>query len=325
MPLEQDATPTGVSPEGNDSLPGGEAPKDPPINPRLLAMDAMSDSHDQERGVEPDQLAAQLAPEPTEKPANIFAKEDTLVTVKVDGVESQVTVAEMQRAYQKGLAADKRFEEGARARADAERLLAEAQKIASAPQPVAETPKPVQNGAQDASGAELQDTVRATVKAMFEGDEDAAVDRLVALVSQRRTENPTLDIAQLTAQLTPQIRQQMEDESALDAFAVNNKFIVDDPYLAQMADQHFDAAKKTGKSFSESLETAATAMRDWAKSKGMKIADEAPTTDRQTKLDRKARIDNVRGLGTKAATPEVVEPTATDVIKEMRLARGLPA
>ena len=231
----------------DDNTPGGttepnatpEPPKEPDVaqNPRMLAMDAIDEARMQALAQEgviqapapaaapaaDDQLAAQLGDD--NKPL-AGGLEKLTVKVKVDGVESEVTVEELQRGYQKAMAADKRFQDAARERAEAERLLQEAQKLAT---PVATGEKPEQNSPVGAGDTAAE--ARNFVSALFGGDEDMAVDALVKLGVVGRKE-PTLDFQQIAAQITPQVRQQLLDESALESFAAGNEFIVSDPYLS---------------------------------------------------------------------------------------------
>ena len=236
------------------------------------------------------------------------------VKVKIDGVESEVTVAEMQRQFQKNGAAERRLEE-------ATRLLHEARQ---AKPPVGFDSPPAKVETQDSpQSADADQKGKDFLAALFEGDEPKALALLKEIGMGRQPEQPTPDVGQLAAQLAPAIKQQLSQESALEKFKVDYADIVADPYLADIADRFFDAEVKEGKTFNQALEEAGKKTRDWLGAKGVKAETPNPTIDRNTKLARKEGIDKIPALNTKATTVEEPVPTASDIIAEMRKARGL--
>lgn len=290
---------------------------------RELAMEAIADQNNQrledeankgDPGKNEQELPAsqdqQIAAQLESKPDDISKMR---VKVKIDGVESEVTIEEMQRQYQKNGAAERRLEE-------ATRLLHEARANQTNTDPLrfAQTEQTTdsQNAPKgdDGQGKEF-------LSALFEGDEAKALDALQKIGFGRPS--PTLDTSQLAAQLTPAIKQQLVVESALDKFKVDYADIVADPYLADLADRYLDAEVNDGKPFTEALEQAGQKTRDWLKSKGVVEPKPSPTIDRNTKLERKAGMDRLPALNSKATTIEAPEQTATDVINEMRKSRGL--
>lgn len=297
------------------------------LSPREVAMAAIKVRR--ETDDEADQLAAQMAatpavtPEPEPAPGPRVLSEADLqsrVRIKIDGVEQIVTVAEMQRQFQKNGAADRRL-------AEATRLLNEAQlreqQLQTPPAAVAakggsddSTPTPADG---DDGGA------KAFLSSLFEGDEDKAAAALQKLLGGRSQQAPTqLSEQELAAKLTPVIKQQLVAESALEQFAVDNPDIVQDPYLADMADGFLEAEVEAGKPYVEALGTAAKKTRDWLASKGVQpTPTPPPTMDRTTKLERKASIDTVPALNKAASTTVEPAQSASDVIAAMRKARGL--
>lgn len=264
-----------------------------------------------------DQLEAQL-----ETPKVLDSGLDKImVKIKVDGVEQEVSVEEMQRNYQKNSAADKRL-------AEATALLKEAKQTVIPPVGVETKKAPVDSPAAD--DAKPGEVGKDFVSALFEGDEEKALAALEKF-GLGRPQGSTQSVEQLAAQLTPAIKQQLIDESALEKFAENFADIVSDPYLADMADRFLEEEQATGKTIAESLETAGTKTRDWLKSKGVVAATTAPdpaakpTTARDQKLERKAGIDSIPALNSKATVQEAPVQTPSDVIKEMRRARGMEA
>jgi hypothetical protein len=291
------------------------------LSPREMAMEAISVHRESEEvGSTDSQLAAQVA-EPKQEPKEdkvleAEALDKMRVKIKIDGVESEVTVAEMQRQFQKNGAAERRLEEATRllneARNQKPPVGLEQQKQA---EDTAINPKANTSGESEEEDKEF-------LAALFEGDETKALD-LLRKIRTGRPQEPTLDTSQLAAQLTPAIKQQLVFDSALEKFRTDYADIVADPYLANLADIHLDEEVKAGKPFTEALEEAGKKTRDWLVSKGVKPPQPTPTIDRNTKLERKAGIDKIPALNSKATVAEETEQSATDVIAEMRKARGL--
>lgn len=298
---------------------------------RELAMDAIASQRDQTMAAEiGQQLDAPAAAEPETKPADevvdqVAAQMDeptvltdgldkVMVRIKVDGVERDVSVAEMQRSFQKGSAADQRLEQ-------ATRLLREAEARAAAP-PVGFVPAPKESDIQ-ATPEDANQKAKSIYSALVEGDEEKAIAAINQMLAGRQPEPTPLD--QLTAQLTPAIKQQLSNDIALEKFRTDYADILSDPYLPTLADQFLAEEEKSGKSFSEALDTAGKRTRDWLTSKGVSTAAPTPTSARESKLERKAGIDSIPALNTVATVVEEPVQSATDVINEMRKARGLAA
>lgn len=287
------------------------------LSARELAMEAIAnqrqgsfDSENKgeqqpEQAAQDEQITAQLE---DKQPASL---DEQVVKIKIDGVESEVTVAEMRRQYQKNGAAERRLEE-------ATRLLNEARAVAKP------EPESVRFGdTEKKNDSDADGEVKSLVTALFEGDESTAFEALKKAGIGRSPEAPTLNIDQIAAQITPAIRQQLFVESALEQFSVEFSDIVADPHLADLADSYLDAEVASGKPYDEALKQAGLKTRDWLASKGVKTTEANPTIDRNTKLERKAGIDTIPALNSKATTVEVPEPSASDVIREMRKQRGL--
>ena len=308
-----DATQTGVpgaKNTGNVASTTEETTRE--LSARELAMEAIAEGRQgtfdaESRGDQTDQqLAAQLEPLAT-LPA------PTRVKVKIDGVESEVTLDELTRQYQKNGAAERRLEE-------ATRLLNEARAavppVGFAPPASSSESTPVEPQPQGGT-----DEAKAFLAALFDGDEVKALEALQKIGLGRP--QPTQNTAQLAAQLTPAIKQQLVVDSALEKFTTDYADIVKDPYLADLADRFLDAEVANGTPFTEALEAAGQKTRDWLGSKGVTQASPSPTMNRDTKLERKAGIDSIPALNTKATTVEEPEQSAQDVIREMRKSRGL--
>lgn len=347
-----DATQSGVS-ESNSGPAKDEITE--VESPRLAAMAQIAAANELRRQEEQarDDLENGIVrerPQPTEAPkpdgktgdvdqVNLQLDDDTILTeeqlskfkvrTKVDGVEQVVPVSTMRADFQKTGAADKRL-------AEASELLKQARAVAAAPvatpaPPVGADGKPVTGDSSAADGKQpaAVEVKREFLSALFEGDMDkamAAFDRVMPGASA------TQSIDQLTAQLTPAVKQQLADESALDKFATDFDYLVADPYLADLADGHLARIQKEKPelSFQDQLDAAGSATRDWMVTKGMKVPEKAapdatgsPTTDRAKKLAQKAASDQVAGTNVRAVVHQEAPSTPSSVIAEMRKARGM--
>lgn len=316
--MEDEATQTGAD-QGNQGSTGDDNNQTPPVSPRELAMEAIQVrreiEEDQAQTPQDQQIQAQLEGSTLQA---LMWNDKRPVTLKIDGVESQVTVEELARNYQKASAADRRLEE-------ATRILNEARATAAQSHPplgIEENTQSAQSTPADPKGTEEDiKQAKALVGAMFDGDEDEASKKLVEFMQGRQT--PTPDLNQLTAQLVPVLKQQLVVESALEQFENDFADVMADPYLENMTADFIAAEMKDGKTFVESLNVAGQKTRDWLASKGVVPPQAQPTMNRNAKLERKAGIDQIQSLNRKATTVEEPVQTASDVIQEMRKARGL--
>lgn len=269
-----------------------------------------------------DQLAAQMDGGDNKTPTGPKTLTDGLdqmmVTVKIDGQERQVSVSEMQRQFQKNGAAERRLEE-------ATRLLNEArernQQQTTPPVGVAYdgTKKDSTNTPEGGD-----DGAKVFLSSLFEGDEEKAAAALQNLLGGRQ-QMPTLPTeSELAAKLTPVIRQQLLQESALEKFESDFSDVMADPYLETVAAGFIQESINEGKTFVEALEVGGTKTRDWLASKVPKSDPTPnPTMTRDAKLERKARVDNIPTLNKAASTTAEPVQTTSDVIAQMRKARGL--
>lgn len=306
----QDATQTGATDDTTTEtveLSARERAMEAIANQRMGSFDAENKDGQQsaEQTTQDAQIAAQMGNN------QLTSLDEQVVKVKIDGVESQVTVAEMRRQYQKNGAAERRLEE-------ATRLLNEARATAK------QEPDSLRFGeTEKKTDSDADEEVKSLVTALFEGDESKAFEVFKKAGIGRSPDAPILDVDQIAAQIAPAIRQQLFEENALEQFSVEFKDIVADPYLADLADTFLDAEVASGTPYDKALKQAGLKTRDWLASKGVTPPEPNPTIDRNTKLERKAGIDTIPALNSKATTVEVPEPSASDVIREMRKARGL--
>lgn len=306
------------------------------VSPREAAMEALSAGRnanfEQESGVKleaataedwgdhdvdhDDQLAAQLA---TDAPKLLNDGLDNFrVKVKIDGQESEVSITDLQREYQKNGAADRRM-------ADAVRLQRENQELQDRLQ------QQLQASTTQAVPAEVDpDTGKQFTSAMFAGDEETANQAFATAVSKAVQAEMAKSGRSNATQVDPnaiaqQVKQQMVVESALDRNKQDYPQLYSTPRMEALAAAEIQhKMNDEGLSFTDALQSVSTEFATEFKwdTPGRPAAT-ASTTARDAKLERKAGIDNVRAINTKTTTTEAAPQSTTDVIAEMRKARGM--
>lgn len=263
------------------------------------------------------QLAAQLGGrvlegEVIQDTANIRVK------VKVDGVESQVLLADVLRNYQKGSAADRRLEE-------ATRLLKEAEARAATPAPVSQAapalPAPVSE--------ELLGKAKQVLSRMYEGDEDGAAKMLVELTQNQGGEQPTLTPALNVDDVAVVIEQRLAVKNAFAMVQKDYPDVLANPDLDLLTANKAKALEATGIPRAEALVTAAAGVYELLGRKPAGSPEPVPTpTVRDEKLKLKAALDPVRVANASAASgasPEDTSPSALiAAMANRRLGQSIP-
>lgn len=261
------------------------------------------------------QLHKQLQPgaaaeQPATEPTVLENFDNVMVKTKVDGAEVMRPLSELVRIGQKEAAVNKRLEQAAQMRQEAERLLAQAQQGTPGAEPQKTTVAPASNAAP--TGKEFLD-------AIYAGEEDKALAAIQQLLGTRR-DDATSD----TQSIARQVKAQIETEAALDSFGGQYPEIVADPYLADVADRYLAAELEMGTPFRDALSKAGNATRDWLKQKAGSVGTPTTPTTLSEKRTRKQSIDHIPSIHATAATSREPAPqTVADVLDEMRKARGL--
>lgn len=314
-----------MSRDTDESSPAAHVPSEQEVaqNPRMLAMASIRVQRDGDGDGDDDtgagdQLALQTE---TDSPRVLTDGLDkTMVRVKVDGVEQEVPVSEVVANYQRTSVAQTRLNE-------ATRILDEARRTAAAATTTAKPPASVeqQSVPTHTTPTPEPETVKGFVEALFEGDTEKAVEAFARLgLNTGRSDGATLDLEQVATQLTPAIKQQLIDDSALERFEKANADLAADPHLVSVTNNFIQDAVNGGTPYAEALEVGAQRTRDWLASIGAAKPAPEPTASahQPSKLERKARIDEVQPLNRTANTTQDAPASTSSVIAEMKKARG---
>lgn len=236
------------------------------------------------------------------------------IKIKVDGKEQEVDQdAVLQagiKALQKETAADKRLEEAARLKKEAEAAAAQA---AQARQQNTETTL----SRQDATLEQLtdQDYVE-TVKKVQYGTPEEASAALKSLVAKAATsgQSETLTMAHVSEMLDFREANQWAHDEYKD--------ILGEPKLKALFVQEEKRLRAAGdnRPYRELYEEIGTGLRSWRD--GLKPTPQT-TNSAETRQERKSRIVTVKQAQARPPAPTPTkEPTPSDIIDKMRQARG---
>lgn len=230
-----------------------------------------------------------------------------MVKRKVDGVEEEISVADLLKVNQKDAAATKRLEEAAR-------TLAEARALQAAARTAAKTG----DDDKDKGQTEAQTgVVKTVIKALFEGDEETATKALSELVASSPssgTQAATLDIDATTAAVEQRIRV----KTALQTFQTDYPKLYEDPDLATLSDMQVNREVAAGKPLEEAILSAGAALyaKFGFKKEPGRQEKNADATDRTEKLDRKRERDSVPAATALSASTAEQQQSEEDFRKQ---------
>ena len=286
---------------------------------RDIALEAMAEAVNQRRS---DDLKADaelhgdtaevVEPEPeVVEPAVEDQVTKQMRTVKVDGEELEVSDDDLVASYQKQAAASKRLYD---ANQEATRIIADATaKAAALAAPITPQAKP-----------DFTAKRKEYHQALFEGDQEKADSLFDELMQGRPAATPIPDAQSIIAQVTPVIKQQLSNESALEKFQTDYKDVIADPDLLALTTLKLRQFEAEGKPYAEALISAGNAVREKFKGTPSPTPAEPTTTTRAEKLEKKGGIVNIPTAHSKATTTAEPEESRSDIILQMRKQRGLP-
>lgn len=249
------------------------------------------------------------------------------VRVKVDGEEKEMALADVVRIQQKESAADRRLEQASTMLKAAEAAVADATEAGKAK---AERDLKAAQEAKDAAATDFKAQLKDYNDLLYAGKTEEAAEAMVKIMDARdgRSTAATREAPQVVdmKKLKDEVKSELRTESALETFAGAYPEIIANPDLAKIADRHYEAARKEGKSDAEAFKAAGDATRGYVKelAKSLGMAEVKPKTAGRESLEaRKAEIDEpeTASLGTslKDATPAESNPRST--IAEMAASR----
>jgi hypothetical protein len=299
-------------------------------NPRQALIDAMVAKRRAETSVELDPEQEDEEPEDQEPPDE---DHEELVTIKVDGKEQQVPRDKVYefgiRALQKELAADARLAEVANMRRQLEsERYAMQQREAEISALAAQMKEKDQSGGHPTAGvAEYREEAKALLKAMYDGEEDAAIDQLVRFRQGRGNVTPE-DLQRMVAEASRQAKLEVQQElkaekwntevqEAREWFEREHKDIATDPEWRTMADRETaDLIRQHPDWFPKQIVKEAVARI----SKLRKSVPESSVNRRSAKQ----QIDNPRPASGRQPAPSEPPPkTRSQYIQDLRRSRGL--
>lgn len=289
----------------------------------------VEEAAEQDPEQEPEQEPEEPAETPVEAPETNKQDPD-LATIKVDGKEQQVPREKVYevgiRALQKELAADARLAEAANLKRQLEAERIELQREKEIRAMAAKVQQADEKNSHPKRGAdEYREIAKAALRAVFDGEEDDAVEQLVRLTAGREHVTPQ-DLQRMAedaakhakAEVQKELRQEkwnLEAREAKEWFEQEHKDIATDPEWRALADR----------------ETAdlMTQHPDWFPKQIVKAAAERIERLRKSKgVDRtaaKRQIDSPRTASGRMPAPQEPPPkTRSEYIKEIRRSRGLP-
>ncbi len=263
----------------------------------------------------------------------VDGSEEKTVEIIVDGVKKTVPVSKVTdagiRALQKESAADVRLEE-------AVKLLKEAKEL--------KEKEPEKNKTPDKELADLgvdKKKISELREAIQYGEEEAAAAAIEELIRLGRGGNkePVIPEGVMTVEEYEKKEREKKEREIIDKFSLppdKGGFadIADDPYLFAALNAEVDAelAKGTPNTW-ELYESAGKKVRKWrgdtAGTNTVKeAADQKAKDELAKKREKKAKAASatIPGVNAKTKTEKKVtpEPTVSDIIQEMRKARGQP-
>jgi hypothetical protein len=253
------------------------------------------------------------------------------VRIKVDGQEELVPASKALGQYQKNAAADVRL-------AEATRLQREAQVAAQKAND--EAVERANNAATKTEKVEAQrevtrtkdalDAFKKASDALFDGDADKAAklfaDAVAAATqSTGRADGTTQNVD--AAQVADAVEQRLTQKSALAQLFKDYPEIKADSDYASITDKYVNLYVQQGKSIADAIAEAGETVAEKFRlgkhkvSTGRPMKTDGPTT-RAEKVTGKQNLDEVSASNARATETTAPEPTAVDIIAEIRKSRG---
>lgn len=230
------------------------------------------------------------------------------VKVKLEGQESELTLADVLAGYQINEVARRRMTEATKMKQEAEALLNQAKQ-----QPTG------QQQSQENAPGDVKQVAKQVIESLLDGDTENAAETLAKVLEGRG--NATQQAFDPN-QVAVAVKQQLEVDSVLEKFESDYQDVLADPHLANLTNQNLADALQSGEyaDYQSALQAAGNKTRDWLKSIGAQT--QTTTTPKQARVALKEGLEQVPRVTASAANQEEPEPSALDVINEMKKERG---
>lgn len=317
-----------------EDMPAGE----PVPEPGLQSQEQMNPAEDEEDQGLPDEYAD----DPLAEFIEMDGDEPMLRTV-VDGHQKLVPLDKARASLQKNMAADARLQEASEAQKrieEREKALAEREAALQANLQQAQDSAQPPNAGAEVSEEQLKKDAQELVGELFTGTQEEAAAKLADMVSKTRGVSTTqLNADQIAAKAVAAARDQLAREavekdvqSGFAKFQADYPEIASDTVLFQLADGMTTTIQKEHPDWmpSEVMAEAGKRTREWVEQqRGGAPAEEASEQTPAQGIERNERKRQLRRVprarqGTPPKAEVEVEPSPSDVIAEMRKARGLP-
>lgn len=233
------------------------------------------------------------------------------VKVKLDGQETEVKLSDVVRNFQKDAVASRRLNEASAKLREAEEILAKAKAT------------PANESSQQEVGEEATTIAKSAIEALLNGDEEGAATALAQLSGGRgnSTQNDNTD------EVAARVKQQLEVDSALTKFESDYSDVVSDPHLATITNSYLKEEMESGVHATQydALVAAGDRARGWLSQLTGKTPDNQSSTIRSDRVAKKESMEKVPSNSASAASQDEPTETASDIIAEMKKARGLIA
>lgn len=293
------------------------------------------------------QVASQTAepakvetPSKEKAPSVLEATPDAMVTVKINGEEKLVSLAELTKGYQKDVAGDRKLEQAAQKERELEirEAVLKDRETRTAPAPATEPGADKTVSPEDEQKA-LNEKAKNLAMDLADGEIEKAIPVIVELLAGGKRDvsggdtGSQVDPNQLVDAVTAQVTAQLENQRAYNDFNTQFKEIADEPDRMKIANMFYheeiNKAFDEGRAitYREAIMSAGQRTKDLL---GLKDPDPPPPEDKKDDkkefADRKEKKKTINTLpsagGTHAAeSKEPVELTPSQVIANMREAR----
>lgn len=230
-----------------------------------------------------------------------------MVKVKVDGQELEMSLNDVVSGFQRKEASDKRFQEAARLRKEAEMLLQN-------------KPQQTESVTHNEVADDVKSSAKAVISSLLDGDEENAAETLAKMIAGRGNATQNLSTYDVVSKVT----QQLEVDSALQEFENEYADLLADPHLTSITNEYLAVERESGehKTYSDMLKTAGNATREWLAQRGVTSANPTTTIQNNSRVAIKQRLEQIPTVSASAGNAQEVEESAADVIAQMKKERG---